>query len=129
VDLAHILCDFGVRFQFYTTMLGVNPEHRDKAFYKQTIDADTRRVSELFDLASQREIPIQNCSVSSEQLQDLVRCEANVVVTLVDRRYSIADPAKSNETSWYQATISTLLAVRMAPTRICWSFHGSSRPF
>mmetsp|Transcript_38162 Transcript_38162/g.63084 ORF Transcript_38162/g.63084 Transcript_38162/m.63084 type:complete len:240 (+) Transcript_38162:77-796(+) len=86
VDLAHILCDFGVRFQFLTTSLGVNPAYEKEPFYRQTIDTDSERVKDAFLKAALRQIRVEHRSISTEQLRQLVGPEDNIIVALVDHR-------------------------------------------
>uniref|UniRef100_A0A7S4B0T1 Guanylyl cyclase n=1 Tax=Chrysotila carterae TaxID=13221 RepID=A0A7S4B0T1_CHRCT len=86
VDLAHVLRDYGVRFRFLTAMPGVNPAYQHEAFYKPTIDSDSERVLRLFEKAAERDISIERASLSSQQLQELVVSDVNIVMVLVDRR-------------------------------------------
>lgn len=87
VDLVYLLRDYGVTFRFLTTTLGVNPEYKNEAFYRATLDADSLRVSELFSSAPSNEIHIERRSMSDTELCNLMRPHDSLVMALVDRRY------------------------------------------
>ena len=88
VDLVHLLCDYGVKFRFLTTTIGVNPDYKNEAFYRSTLDADALRVKDLFERAAASGIEIERRSLSDGELCDLTRPpHDSLVMALVDRRY------------------------------------------
>lgn len=95
VDLAYVLNDFGVRFRFRTKTLGVDPSYKGETFYAPTLDADSRRVNALFAKAAAADVAIERGSVSSAQLQQLLRQQEHMVMALVDRRYLYRSPSST----------------------------------
>eukprot|EP00966_Prymnesium_polylepis_P273318 6314266-Prymnesium_polylepis.1 len=69
VDLAYLLADFGIKFRFLTTTLGVDPTYEAEPFYRQTIDADSQRVNKLFEQAASKNVAIERRSLAPESLQ------------------------------------------------------------
>ena len=64
-----MLADFGIKFRFLTTTLGVDPTYEAEPFYRPTLDADSQRVNKLFDQAAARGISIERLSMSPDALQ------------------------------------------------------------
>ena len=96
VDLVHLLCDYGVKFRFLTTTIGVNPDYKNEAFYRSTLDADALRVKDLFERAAASGIEIERRSLSDGELCDLTRPpHDSLVMALVDRRYLYRPPPNS----------------------------------
>ena len=96
VDLVHLLCDYGVKFRFLTTTIGVNPDYKNEAFYRSTLDADALRVKDLFERAAGSGIEIERRSLSDGELCDLTRPpHDSLVMALVDRRHLYRPPPNS----------------------------------
>jgi len=87
VDLAYLLADFGIKFRFLTTTLGVDPTYEAEPFYRQTIDADSQRVNKLFEQAASKNVAIERRSLAPESLQELMRPHDHMVMALIDRRH------------------------------------------
>jgi hypothetical protein len=103
VDLAYVLHKFGVNFRYLTTTIGVDPSYKDQPFYKDTLDADARRVNARFEQADQHQLCIEERSLSSSDLSALMRPQDCLVMALVDRRY-LYRPSSGVPTlihSWY----------------------------
>jgi hypothetical protein len=99
--LPHRRHAFGVRCRFLTTTKGVDPSHRDKAFYRPTLDRDTTRVNSLFDRAHDANIDIEYRSLSPSELRSLCGGGAhtrggNLVIGLVDGR-RLYRPAQTSD--------------------------------
>ena len=69
VDLAYLLRDFGIRFRYLTTTLGVDPSYQSEPFYRNTLDADSMRVNKLFAQAATKEVKIERRSLKPDELQ------------------------------------------------------------
>ena len=95
VDLVYLLHDFGISSRFLTTTIGVNPEYKNEAFYRTTLDVDSLRVSDLFERAPSTGIDIERRSVSDAELCDLMRPHDSLIMALVDRRYLYRPPSTS----------------------------------
>ena len=91
-----MLCDYGVKFRFLTTTIGVNPDYKNEAFYRSTLDTDALRVKDLFERAAASGIEIERRSLSDGELCDLTRPpHDSLVMALVDRRYLYRPPPNS----------------------------------
>lgn len=95
VDLAYLLRDFGIRFRYLTTTLGVDPSYQSEPFYRNTLDADSMRVNKLFAQAATKEVKIERRSLKPDELQKLLKPHDHMVMALVDRRYLYRAPASS----------------------------------
>jgi hypothetical protein len=87
VDLAYVLHSYGLRFRFLTTTLGADPAYAAESFYKETLDADTVRVNELFSGAEKDGVSIERHSMPAADLEALVKPQDHLVMALVDRRH------------------------------------------
>lgn len=88
VDLAYVMRAYGVNFRYCTMTVGVDPSYKNKNFYRQTLDEDAVRVTDLFSKAEQHQLVIEHRKVSASELSELLRVpQENMVMTLVDRRY------------------------------------------
>lgn len=92
VDLAYVLKEYGINFRFCTKMIGVEQTYKNEAFYQKTFDADSKRVSTLFEEAPLHDIAIERRSFSSREIQALMRPHDLLVMALVDRRYLYRAP-------------------------------------
>jgi len=95
VDLAYLLADYGVRFRYLTTTIGVDDGYDAEPFYKATLDSDRMRVNKLFEQATSNNVVIERGSLSSETLQELMRPHDHMVMALVDRRHLDRPPPTS----------------------------------
>jgi len=86
VDLAHLMRRFGLEVLFFTITLGPNPAYVNESFYMEHMQEDERRVSHLFMTASAAGIAIQQRSVTSDELSDLILRRECLVIALVDKR-------------------------------------------
>lgn len=79
-----------MRCRFLTTTKGVDPSHREKAFYQPTLDSDTTRVNSLFERAHEANVNIEYRSLLPSELRALCGGAhtrgSNLVIGLVDRR-------------------------------------------
>jgi hypothetical protein len=85
--LAYVLHKFGVRFQFLTKTIGVDPTHQDQPFYRATFERDSERVNEGFARAKERDMLIEERSLSRQEFMALMRPQDHMVMALVDRRH------------------------------------------
>ncbi|PIK49517.1 hypothetical protein BSL78_13622 [Apostichopus japonicus] len=88
IDLAHIMQHLGVKHQFFTVTLGVDPTYSAVDFYTKRKEAERfteeeERINDLFSKASEKGINVEKRSVTKEELiQHLSR--QNVAIVLVD---------------------------------------------
>lgn len=83
IDLAMILHYYGVSFQYYTITVGVNPTHKQRSFYSDSIEQDEDRVCKLFMEAQEKGISIVQRSVDLTQIKEWIY-EQKPVIMLVD---------------------------------------------
>ena len=87
IDLAHILHGNGVKFKFFTTLLGANPAYHSEDFYRATLDDDSQRVSELFERAVRNDsMHVELRSFAPAEFRELIRPNDSIVMALVDQR-------------------------------------------
>ena len=58
IDLAYILHHFNIDCIYYTITCGVDPNYKDKAYYKADFNAEEIRVNTLFKNSSELDIKI-----------------------------------------------------------------------
>ena len=87
VDLAFVLHRFNVRFRYLTMTIGVDPSYKNEPFYQKTLDADAKRVNDLFNRANEECVGIERRSMSMSEFAALMRPQDHMVMALVDRRY------------------------------------------
>ncbi len=62
-DVVVVLARFGVEgMSFYTTVAGVDPGHKELAFYQKTLERDAERMPALFEEARRRGVQVQEVS-------------------------------------------------------------------
>ena len=89
-----------MRYRYLTTTIGVDPSHREKAFYRLTLDHDASRVNSLFERARECNIAIESKSLSPSELRSI--CSGahtrggNLIIGLVDRRHLYHPAVKTN---------------------------------
>ena len=92
IDILLLLHQLGLTVQYFTTTLGPNPAHRDKAYYASDWQADEARVQRGFQLAADAGIPVHQSSLSTADFLSLLSpppppLPAQFLLLLVDPRY------------------------------------------
>ena len=97
IDLAYVLCEFGVACEFLTTAPVLDVEaYKGSTFYESCFDADARRVDLLLRAAKAEGLKVRKCTLSAVELWNLMCEEETLVIALVDARLLHARVRPSN---------------------------------
>ncbi|KAJ2805559.1 hypothetical protein H4R21_001214 [Coemansia helicoidea] len=85
IDLVFLLHSIlgSADFTYYTTCIGINPEHAKKEFYSDALEGDEERVVRLFAMARQR-VRVVELEIPLLDLQRFLAHRCYVAVLLVD---------------------------------------------
>ncbi|XP_030073242.1 protein GUCD1 isoform X2 [Microcaecilia unicolor] len=61
IDLAYLVCHFGVKHRLYTQTLGVDKGYKNQSFYRKHFDSEEDRVNQLFVQAKARGVLVEKC--------------------------------------------------------------------
>jgi hypothetical protein len=86
IDIAHLLRHFNLQVKFFTITLGANPAYADEKFYKEHMHTDEVRVHQLFKLAEEAGIEVNQRSLHLEELRQACSSRKSLVLILVDKR-------------------------------------------
>ncbi|XP_053617807.1 protein GUCD1 isoform X1 [Plodia interpunctella] len=95
IDLCYLLMRFGIPHTMYTTMVGVNENHKKQNYYSKIIDLDRERVQRRFAQASANGIKVVPRGVTQQEL--LQHLQAAPAVLLVDAALLSCDICKHNK--------------------------------
>lgn len=85
IDLAYLLCRYGVQVAVTTVHVGANPAYHDYKFYAPNLAQDIHRVNYLFEKASSLGIKVFKRSVDVTQLKSALCSGRFLVIALVDK--------------------------------------------
>mmetsp|Transcript_3140 Transcript_3140/g.11312 ORF Transcript_3140/g.11312 Transcript_3140/m.11312 type:complete len:321 (+) Transcript_3140:113-1075(+) len=86
IDLAFLLSKFAVDVTFYTVTLGANPAFAGETFYRDNMEADGKRVNQLFQKAEASGVHIQRRSLALPEIKELILSRNTLLVALVDKQ-------------------------------------------
>ncbi|XP_060806786.1 protein GUCD1 isoform X2 [Amyelois transitella] len=95
IDLCYLLKRFGVPHTMYTTMVGVNEDHKKQNYYSKIITLDRERVQRRFAQASANGIKVVPRGVSQDEL--LQHLQRGPAILLVDAGLLSCDLCKHNK--------------------------------
>jgi hypothetical protein len=87
IDLALLLHECGVRFEFCTKTVGCKAAYRSIDFYHKAFEQDADRVNRRFFEANAQGIGVRIASFSITELAQLVQSASCAVIVLVDARH------------------------------------------
>ena len=100
IDLAYLLCEYGVAAQYLTSALTVNAaDYEGSTFYAGTIDTDAVRVNRLLAAAATEGVEVVRRSLSAVELWNLMSEEETMIVALVDHNLLYARVSPSQPAS------------------------------
>eukprot|EP00039_Didymoeca_costata_P028537 m.21384 g.21384 ORF g.21384 m.21384 type:complete len:220 (+) comp7133_c0_seq1:117-776(+) len=82
VDLCKCLAEYGLRTEYFTQVIGVNPEHETDSFYSAEFNDDATRVNNLFRNATESDIGFR-VEEKEVELQSLLKHLQNGGVAIV----------------------------------------------
>jgi hypothetical protein len=83
IDLAYLLAKYGVKHQFCTETLGVDPTYADQPYYESGFDSESCRINSLFGRAEESGLDVQKRFVSVQELCDHINSNG-IAIVLVD---------------------------------------------
>ncbi|GAB6028687.1 hypothetical protein CHUAL_004512 [Chamberlinius hualienensis] len=87
IDLVYILKTLNIECWYYTETVGVNHDYKDEPYYRQSIDADTLRVTKKFNDAESNGIRVSRRVLTLKNI--LCHLETDPIIALLDAKYAI----------------------------------------
>ncbi|XP_070618481.1 LOW QUALITY PROTEIN: protein GUCD1 [Erythrolamprus reginae] len=94
IDLAYLMCHFGVKHLFCTQTLGVDKGYKNQSFYRKHFDTEENRVNQLFAQARACKVLVEKRTVTIGDIQEHLS-QGHIAIVLVNAVLLLCDLCSS----------------------------------